>query len=548
MTSSDASFRRAAQWLQDCVGKHYKCNVIEGRRTWYPTRLLDMANCDKDPSFVKLIHTAEEPPVSPYITLSHRWGGTTPLQLTRQLVSRPQPTFLVADMPTTFQDVLQVSKRLGIRYLWIDSLCIIQDKDNLQDWYREASLMDKVYQHSYCNISAADGEDSMKGLFRDRQPQSLGSQSVGVNLEGFGPDSRLSECIITDAFLWSRNIADSPLNKRGWVFQERLLSPRILHFCRNELFWECREHAACESDPEGLSPVHKLMGFVFVKLWETGSHTTFDLDIEDSDAYWLQFWYRVVVGSYSRMELSVPSDKLIALSGIAKHVMSRMNSTYVAGMWREQLELSLLWYVHRYQTAPRPVSYRAPSWSWASVDGQIAPGHTFENCLIHVEGVVINHVSEDTTGAVTGGWLDLRGILKPMRLRQEDYGQGPEWFISIDNPIVGYGVREDDRKIQTVFLDNRPINGSAFESDSDEERLFFMPAREEATNPRLGASFICLLLRLLEPENATFERIGVATASPDERRKLLLEELDEETKARLPCLRYEKGLHTIRII
>jgi hypothetical protein len=274
-TSSDASFRRAAQWLQNCAEKHEKCNTGLGGNTWYPTRLLDLSNCDRGSRLVHLIQTAEEPPVSPYITLSHCWGATRPLQLTRQTISQPQPTFLIEDMPKTFQDALYVSKRVAIRYLWIDSLCIIRDKDDLQDWYREASLMDKVDQHSYCNISAADGENSSKGLFRDRRPQSLGSMSVGVNLEGLELDSGLSVCIMTDAFLWPRNIAESPFNKRGWVFQERLLSPRILHFCHNEIFWERREHAACESYPEGLSPVHKVWPYTFVKSFETENRTMF---------------------------------------------------------------------------------------------------------------------------------------------------------------------------------------------------------------------------------------------------------------------------------
>jgi hypothetical protein len=130
-TSSDASFRRATQWLQNCTEQHENCNTRREDSTWYPTRLLDLGNCDGDPSFARLIQTTEEPPVSPYITLSHCWGGTRPLQLTRQTASQPQPAFLIQDMPRTFQDALQVSKSLAIQYLWIDSLCIIQDEDDL---------------------------------------------------------------------------------------------------------------------------------------------------------------------------------------------------------------------------------------------------------------------------------------------------------------------------------------------------------------------------------------------------------------------------------
>jgi hypothetical protein len=250
-TSSDDSLHRAAHWLQKCTETHKKCCADKPTPSWYPTRLLYLGDGGHDESFVWLIHTAREQPTGPYTTLSHCWGDKRPLQLTRQIASQPRPAILMTDMPKTFRDAVDVSRRLGVRYLWIDSMCIIQDKDDLQDWYREASLMDKVYLYSYCNISAADAEDSTKGLFRPRWPQNVGTWNVKVDLTGFGPHTGLVECTVTDERQWSRNIADSPLNQCGWVFQERLLSPRILHFCRNEIFWECREHAACESDPGG---------------------------------------------------------------------------------------------------------------------------------------------------------------------------------------------------------------------------------------------------------------------------------------------------------
>jgi hypothetical protein len=408
--------------------------------------------------------------------------------------------------------------------------------------------MDKVYQHSYCNISAVGGENSSQGLFRARRPESIGFMSVGVNLEGLEPGSGLSECIMTDAFLWWRNISKSPLNKRGWVFQERLLSPRILHFCHNEIFWECREHAACESYSEGLWSVHKLWPFTFVKSWETENGTMFEPGSEDSDVPWLHFWYRVVVESYSRMDLSVPSDKLIALSGIANYVMPRVCSRYVAGMWRERLEISLLWSVsHYYCTSTRPVLYRAPSWSWASIDGEIfCVNHDVQDCSIYVEDVVLNHASKDTTGAVTGGWLDMRGSLKPMKLLKKDHGCSLEWFMLIDNRVVDNAVERYPGMDASVNLDIEPIDRFAFENDNAEGRLFVMPAHEYPT--RGGGTLICLVLRLVETGNATFERIGIVTAYKDHGKEQLLEDLCEAVKAQLPCLRYKNGLHTIRII
>jgi hypothetical protein len=162
--------QRIFHWLKTCAEKHDTCNTSNQDDAWYPARLLDLDKCETDSTFVQLIDSAKEPLLGSYITLSHCWGGTKPLQLTQQMASQHQPAFLVADMPKTFQDALGVCRKLGIRYLWIDSLCIIQDKDDLQDWYREASLMSKVYLHSRCNIPAAHGENNTKGLFRANRP------------------------------------------------------------------------------------------------------------------------------------------------------------------------------------------------------------------------------------------------------------------------------------------------------------------------------------------------------------------------------------------
>jgi hypothetical protein len=233
------------------------------------------------------------------------------------------------------------------------------------------------------------------------------------------------------------------------------------------------------------------------------------------------------------MELSVPDDKLIALSGIAKYGMPRMSSTYVAGMWREQLERSLLWHVNHDRVSTYPVAYCASSWSWASVDGHMIPGdYTVEDCLLQVEDVVFNHAGEDMTGAVTGGWLDMLGTLKPLSLRAEDYGAGPEWPITIDHCIAGYGVEEKGVNA-TINLDVKPIDRSAFESDNAEGRLFYLPTHKDSK--LYHVAFVCLPLRLVETNHATYKRIGVVTIDDEKDKEQVLKELDEETKAHLSC-------------
>jgi hypothetical protein len=177
------------------------------------------------------------------------------------------------------------------------------------------------------------------------------------------------------------------------------------------------------------------------------------------------------------------------------------------------------------------------------VDGHISSAdYTVEDCSIHVEDVVIKYANEDMTGAVTGVWLDLRGTLKPLKLWEETCGSGPKWPITMD----GHTVREDQEADAIINFDVEPVAGSLFGGDNAEKRLFYMPAQEESSD--FDEEFMCLLLRLVETEPVTFERIGVITTYTHEGKERLLEELDRETKARLPYLRYENGLHTIRII
>ena len=412
-TGSDASFQMATKWLRDCNHNHKDCNTNSNGSPWYPTRLLDLGHCNSENTCVWLIHTAETRPSGPYATLSHCWGSAKLIQLTAAIATSHCPVYQIKDLPRTFREAVETAKRLGIRYLWVDSLCIIQDKTDIQDWYREASLMDKVYLNSYCNLSAADANDSTEGLFRPRQSHLCGPINFKADLSCAGPDSEPADYVLHEGIFWRRHVLDAQLNSRGWVLQERLLAPRVLHFCRYQLFWECREVGACEACPEGISSSIS-QGHNMKKLWHANASAATD--------FYLSFWYREVVGYYATMDLSVPSDKLIALSGIAKHIMPRNGDTYVAGMWRKSLGTHLFWVTMPDPRTSRPEIYRAPTWSWASHDGPISFGDCpEEECLVQVEDVSLQYATEDITGAVTSGWMDLRGSLKPMKLCQKSH-------------------------------------------------------------------------------------------------------------------------------
>lgn len=268
-----------------------------------------------------------------YIALSHRWGNSNPLQLRQDTYAQFRSGIALGSMPPTFRDAVLVARHLCVRYLWIDALCIIQNEDNISDWSREASLMHKVYSSAYCTISAAAASGSFQSFFSFRDPQLLISPTIKLALEDkTAPDDYL----VSDFTFWDTEVSLAAINSRGWVLQERILSPRILHFGERQLMWECIEKDAAEIYPDGLP-----------RELSTGSDTRFkdlcpDIYLQgirrfkglniNPGVFAHLLWMRVVE-AYSRCQLTNPDDKLLSVSGIAKRMADILRDNYIAGMW-----------------------------------------------------------------------------------------------------------------------------------------------------------------------------------------------------------------------
>ncbi|KAH7091524.1 heterokaryon incompatibility protein-domain-containing protein [Paraphoma chrysanthemicola] len=539
-TASEDSWATAMTWFQKCRSMHTACNENRDKPAWYPTRLLDIADIGSDDGLIRLIQTTEVATLSgPYCTLSHCWGKVHIIQLKR--------------LPKTFREAILAAKRLGVSYIWIDSLCIVQD--DLSDWFREAALMHKVYSYSLCNLSASASKDSSEGLYRNRNPRTLDTTRAELNVAGLGSSITTTRCEMHDYFFWKHNVSQCTVNRRAWVTQERLLAPRVLHFGRYQIFWECREHDACESYPEGLPSLFVAQTTTNFKALDPAVYAKRiageGRDV-DADTASYRIW-NAIVWTYSRTALTVAGDKLIALSGIAKRMMPTMDDEYVAGMWRKNLGSALLWHVDDKEnidsaSLARPSTYRAPTWSWASLDCAIATDTPSERGLsIEVCDVVLEYATDDTTGAITSGWLDLCGFLRPMCLAQRDYGAGKRWYMVVNGTIVrpqDESLEEFDRLGPMLYFDVPPPYDEAFDSDNATQSLFFMVGRMPIVD---NDYMLVLLLRLVDLEGKLFERIGVAVSGAGDDREMLLAAVDEETKRGLPCLRYENGQHTIRI-
>lgn len=250
-SGSAETFKLVRTWLDDCKQHHPRCNVRD-EVSWLPTRVLDLGS-QEDFSKIRVCVTSEEnfTVIPEYTTLSHRWpvDHEAQLKLTSDNIDRLKKNVGLEELPKTFCDAIKISKQLGIQYLWIDSLCIKQDDDK-GDWKHESSLMAKVYKNSTINISASAAADGNYGCFRDRE-SFLPPLRTSKPANGDRPEELH---IVLPNLIWMGNVEMAGIQQRGWVLQERVLSPRVLHYAMEEVFWECRQFCACESIPFGIDP------------------------------------------------------------------------------------------------------------------------------------------------------------------------------------------------------------------------------------------------------------------------------------------------------
>lgn len=177
---------------------------------------------------------------SDYIVLSHRWGnvGNMPFLSTfHKNIQEFEQGIEVSELPRTFQDAIIVTRELGISYLWIDSLCIVQDDE--KDWHDESQKMEHIYSSAYCTIAATCATSATDGFLKSRSERAYVTMRV----------NRLNEPFyVTEAIDDFRgDVEESALNQRGWVMQERALSNRTLYFAETQLYWECGEGVRCET-------------------------------------------------------------------------------------------------------------------------------------------------------------------------------------------------------------------------------------------------------------------------------------------------------------
>ncbi|KAI8713829.1 HET domain-containing protein [Fusarium sp. LHS14.1] len=444
----------------------------------------------------------------------------------------------IEPLPLTFQEAILVSRYIGVRFLWIDCLCIIQCGDDGRGWDAESGRMNVIYQHAYCNISADDASET-DGLFFSRDLDFYRRVSVRTREKG----GAVVDWTSVDRDMWATEVNNSPLNGRGWVFQERLLAPRVIHFCRQEIFWECRERFCCERFPESLPSAEFLdlsqavsLRQLPSELWEGCDwHGDENFPVEDLP---YEVWDDIIK-AYTKSQFTYPSDKLVAISGVAKYTKTIIKDIYLAGMWQKRLSAELAWWMYPdregYLFGNEP-PYYAPSFSWASVKGQINSSGPFAigilpqvQCVSIESGPHCNTPDQPFANDVFGTpltssafQLRVRGRVRSLKLRKQG-----DWK-AIVHISAGQGISPG-----TVELDAW-LDFHISETDRhvfERETLYLVHWRHgpEAGNYDMnGAALLCMLIRLVDQTRDQFRRIGWAIADDPEMSLMLKDETREE--------------------
>ncbi|KAK7180548.1 HET domain-containing protein [Paraphaeosphaeria sporulosa] len=352
------------EFISTCKRDHAVCNISQDHRM--PTYLLKIPEDTAPEASIQLVHHA---PCVGYAALSYCWGGDQRIKLTVETVAVFTTSGIpCSDLPMTIQDAITTTRKLGLQYVWIDALCIIQN-DPVHT-RREIDLMPSIYQNAQVTIYAARSSTVEQGFLSDIFVPGRDSHSFQIRIRG--PDSLsrpgapvcpsdLRGAVVCFSDDNGSNV-NNPIEKRGWTFQELLLSPRLLEFGAYHTSYKCLELELCDANFAQLYDGRSSEAFELVRVYFHKQQMGGDLKI-----------WETAVRMYTMRQLTNPIDRPLAISGIAA-VLGRMpdlQGKYLAGLWKDELPLQLLWEIID-RRKPRSAEYRGPSWSWTAVDGTVA--------------------------------------------------------------------------------------------------------------------------------------------------------------------------------
>lgn len=322
----------AKLWFDKCLNQ---CeHRDEATSKVLPSRLIEVRT-GGDTSWnlvAKLCEADHFPADASHLTLSHCWGGNAIFTLKSGNIEALRQDIPIHQLPVLFRDALYVTSQLGVKYIWIDCLCILQDSRD--DWEYEAARMGDVYQYAACNIAASGYENGKTSIFKERTPlpflnfllcvdRTLVTDNKTTRYPMPTPRLPKGMYVRLDLGEFKNAVEKGPLNRRGWVAQERVLSPGVLHFTPKQMWWECKDQICNESLP----------------------HTRFFLYAASSNPLARENASRILLFSqwtnfvkfYAGTDLTVWTDRFPALMGIARRFATLTGDNLVAGFWEGDL-------------------------------------------------------------------------------------------------------------------------------------------------------------------------------------------------------------------
>lgn len=434
-----------------------------------------------------------------YVALSHCWGKSPIYTLRTETESRLREGVSLQELSATFRDAFEVCSWFGYRYLWIDSLCILQDSP--EDWARESYLMSELYTNASLTIAAAAARDSSEGLFRERNPTSIEVPKIHLGWQS----SIKGQYCFWDGWLWGDYIERSTLSGRAWAIQERMLSSRVLFFARKQMYFECNSTRCCESLPNGPPPVY------------VGEHPM-KLMYPRVDP--MKAWHSAV-DAYTPAALTKSTDKYIAIAGIARKMQEATGDEYVAGLWRRGLTYQLLWSTQATGTHG-PHQCRPPTWSWLKINEKISPIFGRGEGELLVTNTAARVDLEDSTqpmGTIKSATLYTRGKVKKVKWNiKHEYGTGDFRRYQITLSNLTANLRNPDDRTSHMFCrpDFLPTE-SMLQSD-----IFALPIKAESRRSESpGGEVQGLLLMRSRKKRDQYVRVGWFACSYEVAAKML---------------------------
>jgi hypothetical protein len=489
-------------WLQICCTRHDSCLAPLPK---LPRRLVYVSNHN-----VRLIES-EGLAYTKYTTLSHCWGSATNMiKTTKGNIKNRKSNIDRDELNQIFKDAIAITQRVGCQWIWIDSLCIIQD--DIEDWIEESSKMADIYSNSFLNIAATSSMTNAGSCFCHRKfhyedptdtvqlRTRLVGQSVDILDEHDSPSMGL--CVRVAHWLGHQHVAGSkemlrceasPLLDRAWVFQERLLAPRTLHFGSSEMLWECNSCLTCECT--GISPSTQSVKAAFADACQDRASKDEILDL----------WQKLVEG-YTSLSLTQWSDTPHAIAGIASRISTKLNSDYLAGIWEHDLPRGLLWEAlcpGRMGNERRPspeTNQSIPTWSWMSLYHAAYPGakafypytgkfHQDDHLSVRWRPSVTGCTDVNPFSDVPSGQLEISAATTSGKLQYFDARQ-QRLLLVVDENSRG-GIVHPDSPVEDALEDEMEVLCVLFgttrsEDDEPQVVLILRPSKEEGCYTRIG--------------------------------------------------------------